>query len=82
MEVIIDEISTLMKGELLSKEEGITALKLLSAVEPLIYGFTNEEVTKIYVDVKARINFAPEENSDKEHMLVEGIIKKIENTLK
>ena len=82
MKELIDEISLLMKGELLSEEEGKIALKLLLNDDPSIYGFSNEEVTKIYIDVKARINFAPEENQTWELGLVESIINTIENTLK
>jgi len=74
---LIDEISLLMKGELLSEEEGKTALKLLLDYESPIPGFSNEEVTMIYIAVKSRINYAPEENQHWEIRIVENIINKL-----
>lgn len=81
MKELMDEISLLMKGGLLSESEGKTALKHLLYDENRIMGFTNEEVTKIYIDVKSRMNFAPEENQEWENELSNSIINKIENSL-
>ena len=43
--------------------------------------FTNSQLVKIYIDVKARINYAPEENTEEEIKLSKGITDKIESLL-
>ena len=82
MELIIDEISRLAKGELLTKNEAVLAMRLLfrdyTALNSM---FTNSQLVKIYIDVKARINYAPEENTEEEIKLAKGITDKIESLL-
>jgi len=82
MEKIIDEISRLEKGGLLTKNEAVLAMRLLFRdYTHLNSMFTNSELVKIYIDVKARINHAPEENTEEEIMCTKGITDKIESLL-
>lgn len=76
----LEEISLLLKGELLTEEDANIAVRLLFKTDDdKQIVFTNKELFKIYVDVKCRINFAPEENEDFEIELSNSIINKIEN---
>lgn len=76
----IDDINRLIKGELLTEEDAKIALSLLFDVrEHNKPTFTDKELFKIYVDVKCRINFAPEENEEYEIELAKSITKKIED---
>ena len=82
MERIMDEISRLEKGGLLTKDEAVLAMRLLFRdYTHLNSMFTNSELVKIYIDVKSRINFAPEEISEKERKFAKGITDKIESLL-
>lgn len=82
MEEIIDEISQLAKGELLTKNEAVLAMRLLfrdyTALNSM---FTNSELVKIYIDLKSRINYAPEDNTEAETKMSKGITDKIESLL-
>jgi hypothetical protein len=76
----MDDINRLVKGELLTEQDAKTALLLLFGVsERNELTFTDKELFKIYVDVKCRINYAPEENEEFETELTKSIIEKIEN---
>jgi hypothetical protein len=76
----IDDINRLVKGELLTEQDAKTALLLLFGVsERNKLTFTDKELFKIYVDVKCRINFAPEENEEFEIELAKSITDKIES---
>jgi hypothetical protein len=83
MDEILDEITRLSKGGLLSHEESIIAARiLLRDFTSLNSMFENSELVKIYIDVKARINFDPEGNTDWDIKLAKGITDKIEMLLK
>jgi len=76
----IENINILVKGGLFTEEDGKNALLVLfSSPECNNITFTNKELFKIYVDVKCRLNFAPEENEDFEVKLAKNIIEKINN---
>ena len=81
MDELLDEITAMKKGGLLSEEESIMAVRLLVREITAKSIFTNTELVKIYIDVKARINHAPEENTEYETKLVKGITDKIEKVL-
>lgn len=81
MDELLDEISAMKKGGLLSAEEAVMAVRLLVREITAKSIFTNTELVKIYIDVKARINHAPEENTEEEVKLVKAITDKIEKVL-
>lgn len=76
----IDDINRLVKGGLLTEQDAKIALLLLFGVsERNKLTFTDKELFKIYVDVKCRINFAPEENENFETELAKNITDKIKD---
>ena len=81
MDELLDEISAMTKGGLLTKDESVLAIRLLVREITAKSIFTNTELVKIYLDVKARINFAPEENTEYEVCLAKAITDKIEKVL-
>jgi len=81
MDELLDEITAMKRGGLLSEAEAMTAVRLLVREITAKSIFTNTELVKIYIDVKARINHAPEENTEEEVKLVKAITDKIEKVL-
>lgn len=76
----IDDINRLVEGQLLTEQDAKIALLLLFGVsERNKLTFTDKELFKIYVDVKCRINIAPEENEEFETELAKSITEKIED---
>lgn len=75
---LLNMISQYRNG-LLSEEDANNAIKiLLNNNNYQNEWFTNEELCKIYIDVKSRLNFAPEENENWEDKLANSIFEKIE----
>ena len=76
----LEDIGLLVKGGLLEEKDAkVTTTLLFGDAEEQPMGFTSRELFKIYVDVKCRFNFAPEELEDFEIELATSIINKIEN---
>jgi hypothetical protein len=79
----LDAISACVKGGLLTKEDAKITTSLLFMItnsdKPV---FSDEELFKIYFDVKCRSNSAPEENLEFEDKLSNSIIKKLESYVK
>ena len=78
----LEDIGLLVKGGLLSKEDAKIAFAfLLDGDAEFEITFTNRELFKIFVDVKCRFNFAPEELEDFEIELANRIFKKLEKLI-
>jgi len=76
----IEDVNARVKGELLTKDDAVTAFTLLleeNDTKPIV--FTQKELFKIFIDVKHGQNFAPEELEEWEIKTGEGILNKINN---
>jgi len=78
----IENLKSLIKGRLLTKEDAKTALLILFGINnKTTIEFTNKELFKIYIDVMCRHNVAPEENEDFEIELAQKILDKLKNSV-
>lgn len=76
----LEQINNFVEGGLLTKEDAEVALRLFFGVNRKHnLTFTDKELFKIYVDIKCRKNYAPEELEDFEVELANKITNKIEN---
>ena len=75
----IDDVNARVNGELLTKEDAVTAFTLLleeNDTKPIV--FTKKELFKIFIATKTVENFAPEENEEWETEVSNTIFSKID----